>query len=101
MLIVKIELHSARTGDTKEIGRLLIDNISQCGNASKRGDYRVRLLRRGKFHPLQSGAVLREGRVTNYPRLTYSVWRLVYRALQSVMDKKHEKVWWQIAQAHR
>lgn len=82
MIIVKLELHSARTGRVKEIGRLLIDNISRRGNDSKRADYRVRLLQRA------SKRVRREGRVLNYPRLSYDVWRLVFRALRSVMHEE-------------
>lgn len=80
VLIIRIELHSARTGKVKEIGRMLIDNISMTGNDSKRGDYRVRLMRRGS-----NRKVLREGRVENYPRLSYPVWRLLQLALDNVL----------------
>lgn len=86
MIIVKIELHSARTGKISEIGRLLIDNISRTGNDSRRGDYRVRLMRRGTFKQVH-----REGVVLNYPRLSYSVWRLVFRALKSVLREEQSK----------
>lgn len=90
MIIVKIELHSARTGENKEIGRMLIDNVSGNleGRYHKRGNYRVRLLRRGKSHPLDSGAVQRQGEVTDFPRLSYSIWRLVFRSLKSVLKKE-------------
>lgn len=82
MIVVRVELHSARTGKVKEIGRMLIDNISMRGNDSRRGDYRIRLLKRG------AKQVLREGRVMDYPRLSYNVWRLVFRGLKSVLKEE-------------
>jgi hypothetical protein len=81
MIIIRVELKSARTGKTSEIGRMLIDNVSGggIGRYDRRANYRVRLLRRN------SEQVLRQGEVKNYPRLSYSIWRLVFRALKSVL----------------
>ena len=99
MLVIKIELHSARTGKVDEIGRMLIANEGS-GDA-QRGDYSVHVLRRGsiKVAPRISeylgplGAVKfkgtqRWGEVKNYPRLSYSVWRLVSRALRSAFPEE-------------
>lgn len=83
MLIVKIELHSAITGEVSEIGRLHICNI---GGTAKRGDYEAGVLRRGG-----KGRYTRTGKVSNYPRLSYNVWRLVIRSLLSCFpeEKRH------------
>ncbi len=81
MLVVKVELHSAIGGKIETIGQMVIDNI---GGDTKRGNYRVRVMRkssamismlRGKVQPARAGEVF------DYPRQSYSVWRLVFRAL--------------------
>lgn len=87
MIVVRIELHSTRTGKITEIGRMLIDNISRLGNHSKRGSYRVRILRRGTFKG-KTLHIAREGVLHNFPRLSYTVWRLVFRALKSVLHEE-------------
>lgn len=79
MIVVKVELHSANTGEVTEIGRMLVTNISRQGNESRYGDYYVRLMRRGT-----KDKVSREGYVRNYPRKAYTVWRLIARALKTV-----------------
>lgn len=81
MIIVKIELHSARTGEISEIGRMHISNDGT-GSAT-RGNYRAELMRRGTTHTAQ-----RFGTVTNFPRLAYSVWRLVLRALKDCLPEE-------------
>jgi hypothetical protein len=85
VILVRIELHSARTGRVEEIGRMIIANISGkgVGRFHKRADYKVMLLRRGLVDKVQ-----REGVVRDYPRLSYSVWRLVFRALKSVLHEE-------------
>lgn len=82
MLVVKVELHSAISGKVTELGKMIIHNISMTGNASPRGDYEVLLFRKG------SKKVIRKGNVYDYPRLSYSVWRLVLRALKSVLKEE-------------
>lgn len=80
MLVVKVELHSAITGQVSEIGRMVIYND---GTGTKdRGNYVTNLLRKGTTDKVQ-----RRGFVTNYPRLSYSVWELVKRALTTVVGK--------------
>ncbi|GAF80423.1 unnamed protein product [marine sediment metagenome] len=81
MIVVKIELWPCGFESRKrEIGRMLIDNQ---GGTAKRGNYRVRVLRKGS-----EDKVLREGEVTNYPRQSYNVWRLVCRALKSTFHEE-------------
>ena len=76
MLVVKIELwpfgHEAAA---REIGRMTITNDGTSDNP-RRGNYDVRTMRRGTTDVIQQ-----EKRVENYPRLSYSVWELVRRAL--------------------
>lgn len=90
MLVVKVELHSAFTGQVTEIGRM---NIANVGGTEKRGDYSVQVLKRGVteagwVHDLASSKITRLGEVTNYPRLSYNVWRLVCRALRSAFPEE-------------
>ena len=81
MIVVKIELWPwGFESRKKEIGRMLIDNQGVDG---KRGDYRVRVLRKGS-----ETKVLREGEVKNYPRESYTIWRLICRALKSTFPEE-------------
>ena len=72
MLIIKIELHSAVTGEVSTIGEMRITNDGT-GDASV-GNYDVEIRR----VPLRS---VERARVEGYPRLQYPVWGLVRRAL--------------------
>ena len=74
MILIRAELHSARTGKTEEIGRLQIVNDGT-GDA-RRGNYTVRLTQRG--HP---GNILREAKVKNHARTTLPIWSLVLKCL--------------------
>lgn len=77
MIVVKIELHSARTGKVTELGRL---HIANDGTGTKsRGNYNVTKIgkRRRKLPPVTA-------RVENFPRLSYSVFRLLRRALEAI-----------------
>lgn len=78
MIVVRVELHSAVTGETTEIARMLIDNI---GGTHKRGDYRCRTLRGRNSADLDARVVQREGRVRGHARLSQHVWHLVSKAL--------------------
>ncbi len=80
MLVVKIELWPL--GDEKrarELGRMLISNRGDHPKRPERGNYRVRLLRKGS-----KTAVTREAAVEDYPRQSYTVWKLVSRALEAL-----------------
>lgn len=80
MIIVKVELHSARTGHVTELGRMHISNVGE--GSETRGDYYVEVMRRGTTDKAQ-----RLGHVSDYPRKAYSVWELVRRALASTIVK--------------
>lgn len=84
MVVVKVELHSARDGHVEELGRMLICNDGT-SKSPGRGDYDVYLGRKG--HTLSAAVYkkpLRKAHLTDYPRLTYSVWELVRRAVNAV-----------------
>jgi len=80
-LVIKIELWPG--GDdrrAKEIGRMeIIRRARSLTHGGRRADYDVALLRRGSITRIQ-----KEGEVLGYPRLSYSVWTLVRRALEAV-----------------
>lgn len=83
MIVVRVELHSANTGEVSEIGRMIIANDGT-GDRDQ-GNYIVKLGRKGTT---LNGAIWakphREGEVKDYARNAYSVWELVARALKSV-----------------
>lgn len=80
MVVVKIELWpGGYESHKKEIGRMTLTNRGDSDNP-KRGNYDVRIMRRGSEKTVQ-----REGEVLNYPRQAYSVWKLISRALASAL----------------
>lgn len=97
MIVVKIELWSARTREKSEIGRMYIANS---GGTHKRGDYRVAVCHKGAdFEKVpreiwpedqapNNPKAGRVGEVLNYPRLSYNVWRLISRALRSAFPEE-------------
>lgn len=90
MVILKLEMHSANTGEVTEIGRTIIYNV---GGTARRGNYAVKVGRRkpdGEAYDTREVFMnpTREGSVQDYPRLTYNVWRLVIRALRSAFPEE-------------
>lgn len=91
MIRVTIELVSAITGNTSEIGRMYITNDGE--GSAERGSYDVAVCRRGTTRipapcDLLGPKPTRSGRVENYPRLAYNVWRLISRALLSAFPEE-------------
>jgi hypothetical protein len=85
MIVVRVELWSAITGDKTELARMVIDNV---GGDQKTGDYRCRTLRGRSadaldkaLRKLARGGAQREGMVWGHPRLREHVWNLVAKAL--------------------
>lgn len=85
MIVVRVELWSAVTGNITELARMTLDNV---GGSNQLGDYRVRTLRGRSAQALDramiSGTVQREGEVHRHPRLREHVWNLVAKALASM-----------------
>ena len=79
MIVVKVDLWSARTGVISEIARMAIVNDG-IGTAA-RGDYTCETYRGRSAAALVRRIVQRRGAVKNYPRQAIHVWHLVARAL--------------------
>lgn len=82
MIVVRVELHSAISGQVSELARMNIANTGT-GSATK-GDYRCETLRGRSRADLDKGVQQRAGNVLNYPRLSIHVWHLVARALNNM-----------------
>jgi hypothetical protein len=89
MLVVRIELHSARTGKVTEIGRTYISNVTGV-HGSKLSDYRVRVCRKKSL--AFTNNPLRWGEVKGYPRLRLNVWKLVIRGLLSAFPDELKRL---------
>lgn len=83
MLVVSVDLISARTGEKKNLGKVIIANDGTGTDA--RGNYFIRALRAGtSLVGWHNKKPTRVGSVVNYPRNKESVWTLVTRALVSL-----------------
>lgn len=80
MIIVRVELHSAITGNTTELARMDLCNI---GGTRNSGDYDVKVMRGRDREKLSKRTAQREGRVLGHPRLSQHVWHLVAKALKA------------------
>lgn len=90
MIIVKVELHSAITGKVSLLASMVIANI---GGTHKRGNYKVAVAnkRDAGDHRATLTRPQRSGSVSDYPRLSYSVWRLVSRAVLSAFPEERQR----------
>lgn len=80
MIIVKIELHSARTGKVTQLGEMHLSNDGKTVKENhRRATYRVELLKKPDFKKTFKGTV-----VENWARLDKSVWQLVHKALDQI-----------------
>lgn len=89
MIVVKVELYSAVSGEQSEIARMVIDNI---GGTVHSGDYRVRTMRGRTREALEkymwsvlhkNAKPVKEGQVMGHPRLQQHVWNLVAKGLHA------------------
>jgi len=84
MIVIKVELHSAVTGQVTELGRMIIANDGKQGNGSI-GDYNVYVGRKGETDDYKICITpQRHGNVKGHRRHALSVWTLVRKALDSV-----------------
>jgi hypothetical protein len=81
MIIVRVELHSAITGQVTELARMDICNV---GGTTTRGDYECKAMRGRDHQSLSKRIAQREGRVFGHPRLSQHVWHLVAKALKAL-----------------
>lgn len=82
MLVVKIELHSAVTGEIKEIARMRLYNDG--GESHTRGNYVGEVFRGKNFEALDKTTVHKKAEVRNWPRLDRHVWNLVAAMLANM-----------------
>lgn len=84
MILVKIELISAiHPSRDRELGRMVITNTGKVDKyGPRRADYNVMLMRKGTTEK-----VIRTSLVKDYPRIAYTVWELVRRALEATLGK--------------
>lgn len=89
MIVVTLELHSAKTGQKTLLGRAIIDNVATTPDG-RLADYDVRVGRKTDGFDLVKvfQKPLRKGRVFNHPRLSQNVWRLVLKALASAFPEQ-------------
>lgn len=81
MIVVKVELHSARTGLVVEIARA---HICNAGGAKIMRDYVVRTLRGRDTRSLDRLQIQRQGEVKGHPSERVHVWNLVAKALKAM-----------------
>lgn len=93
MIVVRVELHSAITKKVTVLGKMFITNDGTHPDA-KRGNYDVFVFKKNKVTEVLWNTVSdisRKGRVENYPRLSYNIWRLVARALLSAFPEEDKQ----------
>lgn len=82
MLVVKVELHSANTGEVTELARMHICNE---GGSNDIGNYGAYVLRGRSEDSLdvsdKNRIYTRTGKLEGYPRLRLHVWNLVLCSL--------------------
>jgi hypothetical protein len=79
VIIIRVELLSAITGQTTELARMHICNRGD--GTQEIGNYKVATLRGRDRKALDKGALQREAEVIGHPRLRVHVWNLVAKAL--------------------
>lgn len=86
MLIVRVELHSAITGEITEIARM---HIANCGDSPTitLGIYDCITYKGRDSGALDNCLVSHEGEVLKYHRLSSHVWNLVARCLAAMNYK--------------
>ena len=84
MLVVKVELHSAVTGEVKLLQQAIISNDGT-SLLPDVGNYEVRLGHEGEDNIKEVWENPRlEGKVDNYLRMEEDVWSLVRKAIEEV-----------------
>lgn len=76
MIVVRVELWSARDGSRRELARMRICNDGGTADA-RRGDYVAETFVGRSAGALDRGAVSRRGRLDRWPRQDRHVWNLV------------------------
>ena len=85
MIVIKLEMWP-RGDESKKypLGQAYVWNDGTVSDRS-RGNYGVAVCRKVSTDRLKP---LRRGEVSNYPRLSYNIWRLILRALMSAFPEE-------------
>lgn len=93
MILLTVHVTDAR-GKLHMIGATAITNDGTATDEA-RGNYSVNVARRSTCRSLPNALkalfkerIMRSGRVENFPRHSYNVWRLVIRALKSAFPEE-------------
>ncbi len=88
MIVVQVKLISAITGQETLLGSAIIANDGT--GTGKHGNYDVKVARKPDAGDLAKAWAkpLRTGRVEQYPRLAFNMWRLVIRSLRSAFPEE-------------
>lgn len=85
MIVVRVELWSARTGERTELARMRISNDGGLtAQDPARGTYNGETLKGRSAAALDAGHVQRRGKVSDWRRQDQHVWNLVARMLASM-----------------
>lgn len=89
MIVVTLELHSARTGEKVLLGRAIVHNVATSADG-RLADYEVCVGRKDDADDLRKvfNRPLRRGAVRRHARLSQNVWRLVLKALASAFPEQ-------------
>jgi hypothetical protein len=79
MIVVRVELHSAITGQVQELARM--DIVNDGTGSKQRGNYRIRSMRGRSAAALDASRVQRECEIRDWPRLSKHVLHLVAAGL--------------------
>lgn len=90
MLVVTVELHSAKTGEKTVLGQTIIHNVR---DTTTSGDYEVKVGRKNNVGDLRKifHKPLRTGQSLGHARLSANVWTLVAKALCSAFPEVKSK----------
>jgi hypothetical protein len=80
VIVVKVELWSARTGKKTELGRMYVCNDGKNRNPN-RGNYDATICRKGKFELEDLSKGTRRTHLNNWPSSSKVIWRLILRLL--------------------
>lgn len=90
MIVIKIEMWPLGVkAKMYPLGRMYIWNKGTNTAANgKRGDYGFAIMRKNKLERVPGkNSTVAEGNIENWPRLSYSVWMLVAKALEIAFKK--------------
>ena len=88
MIVIRVELWSARTGKKRAIGLGIIANRGTTAGQT-RGDYEMYIARKGQWDVTKiMEEPLRRASVKSWPKGSYSVWRLVLKLLSEAFPEQ-------------